>query len=135
MTVDEILTLNFARERLARDAESTHLAFRLLDAEFTLSDLRLIYESLTGRRASTSESNFWRLISSRWDLKATGGKRPGKGRPAALYRLSNTWDQHLELLRSRASRLELRMERTTLEGFRHTLVPRGSRRFPPRRPS
>jgi hypothetical protein len=55
--------------------------------EFTMRDLRLVYEALTGRSV-THENNFWRLTANHWVLRATGRTRGGRGRPAALFRFA-----------------------------------------------
>jgi 8-oxo-dGTP diphosphatase len=78
--------LDVARERVAAKVDYAPIAFSVLPDEFTMRELRLVHEALTGRPV-TYENNFWRLMANRWSLAATGGRRGGQGRPAALFRL------------------------------------------------
>ena len=75
-----------ARDRVAAKVEYAPLAFTVLPDEFTMRDLRRVHEVLTGR-AYVHETNFWRQMTTRWDLQETGRFTRGRGRPAALYRL------------------------------------------------
>lgn len=59
-------------------------AFRLLPAEFTLPELQIIYEAISGER--TDKRNFRRKIYQSNVLRETGKLRSGEGRPARLYR-------------------------------------------------
>jgi 8-oxo-dGTP diphosphatase len=96
------IILDAARQRVAKNAESSPMAFSVLDEEFSMSELRLVHEALTGQ--STSENNFQRLMANRWNLERAGSRGVGRGRPAALYRFqpptqdgTNTFDGQLPL--------------------------------------
>src|SRR5690606_12715347 len=75
-----------AREQLGELIGTTITAAALLDAPFTISELRAVYEAVWGRELDPS--NFRRAVRAdpaSW--VAVGGRRaPGTGRPAALYR-------------------------------------------------
>jgi 8-oxo-dGTP diphosphatase len=77
--------LGVARERVAAKVEYAPIAFSVLPDEFTMRQLRQVHEALTGQPV-TYENNFWRLMTNRWNLEATGRRQPGQGRPAALFR-------------------------------------------------
>jgi 8-oxo-dGTP diphosphatase len=78
--------LDVARDRVAAKVDYAPIAFSVLPDQFTMRELRLVHEALTGRPV-TYENNFWRLMSNRWSLEATGQRQGGQGRPAALFRL------------------------------------------------
>jgi 8-oxo-dGTP diphosphatase len=71
-----------ARERL----ETTTLATAFCGPEFTIGELRAVYEVVWGR--DLDPRNFSRkVLNTDGFVEATGGKRaPDTGRPAALYR-------------------------------------------------
>ncbi len=61
------------------------VAFRLLPAEFTLSELQQMYEMLLGRRLH--KASFRRSLQAAWLVEPTDEWRSeGRGRPAQLYR-------------------------------------------------
>jgi 8-oxo-dGTP diphosphatase len=61
------------------------VAFRLLPATFTLSELQQMYELLLGKRLH--KASFRRALQSAWLVEATEEWRSeGRGRPAQLYR-------------------------------------------------
>jgi 8-oxo-dGTP diphosphatase len=61
------------------------VAFRLLPAEFTLSELQQTYELLLGRRLH--KASFRRALQAAWLVEPTDEWRSeGRGRPAQLYR-------------------------------------------------
>jgi 8-oxo-dGTP diphosphatase len=61
------------------------IAFRLLPATFTLSELQQIYEILLGRRLH--KASFRRALQSAWLVEPTDEWRSeGRGRPAQLFR-------------------------------------------------
>ena len=63
------------------------IAFRLLPATFTLSDLQGIYEMLLGRRLH--KASFRRALQSSWLVEPTDEWRSeGRGRPAQLFRFA-----------------------------------------------
>jgi 8-oxo-dGTP diphosphatase len=78
--------LQVARDRVAAKVEYAPIAFSVLPEEFTMRELRVVHEALTGQPV-TYENNFWRLMANRWSLQATGRRQAGQGRPAALFRL------------------------------------------------
>lgn len=83
---DEILTE--ARERVASKLEYTRLAGSFLSEEFTLAQLRGVYEAVWGH--SIDPGNFQRKLRAAADfLESTGASaKPagGRGRPAELFR-------------------------------------------------
>lgn len=61
------------------------VAFRLLPAEFTLSELQQTYELLLGRRLH--KASFRRALQAAWLVEPTDEWRSeGRGRPAQLFR-------------------------------------------------
>jgi 8-oxo-dGTP diphosphatase len=73
--------LDAVRARL----EQAPVAFRLLPATFTLSELQEIYEILLGRRLH--KASFRRALHAAWLVEPTDEWRSeGRGRPAQLFR-------------------------------------------------
>lgn len=73
--------LHAVRSRL----EHAPIAFRLLPATFTLSELQEIYELLLGRRLH--KASFRRALHAAWLVEPTDEWRSeGRGRPAQLFR-------------------------------------------------
>lgn len=73
--------------RLRAKLSYTNIAFALAPPEFTLSELRTIYEAALGR--DVSATNLQRVLLRRGVLERTGSKRePGRtgGRPADVFR-------------------------------------------------
>ena len=65
----------------------TNLGFALAPEEFTISELREIYEAALAHRVTTT--NLQRVLLRRGVLEPTGKRRepgPAGGRPATLYR-------------------------------------------------
>ena len=63
------------------------IAFRLLPATFTLSELQHMYELLLGKRLH--KASFRRALQGAWLVEATDEWRSeGRGRPAQLFRYS-----------------------------------------------
>ena len=61
------------------------IAFRMLPAEFTLSELQLVYELLLGRRLH--KASFRRALQAAYLVEPTDAWRSeGRGRPAQLFR-------------------------------------------------
>jgi hypothetical protein len=82
----EAITLA-GRERLRAKLSYTNLGFALAPPEFTISQLRAVYEAALGHAVSTT--NLQRVLVRRGALEQTGEQRepgPAGGRPAALYR-------------------------------------------------
>lgn len=76
---------NAAVDTLRRRIDSDPVAFRLLPATFTLSDLQRVYELLLGR--ALHKASFRRSLRSASLVEATDEWRTeGRGRPAQLYR-------------------------------------------------
>ena len=75
------------RERLRAKLSYTNAGFALAPGEFTVSELRDVYEAALGHRVTTT--NLQRVLLRRGVIEPTGQRRdPGRagGRPAALYR-------------------------------------------------
>lgn len=75
------------RERLRAKLSYTNVGFALAPDEFTVSELREVYDAALGYGVTTT--NLQRVLLRRKVLVPTGSKRePGRagGRPAALYR-------------------------------------------------
>lgn len=97
LTVDELLgsrRLAFDHGQILADAvewvrdrlERTTLATRFLPAQFTVSELREVYEAVWGRPLDAG--NFQRKVTGAEGLLEDTGERRvgGRGRPAALFR-------------------------------------------------
>ncbi len=83
---DEVL--DYARERLRNKLEYTNVAYSLLPARFTLSQLQRVYESILGRQLD--KRNFRKRMLSLGVIEATSERQAeGAGRPALLYRFSS----------------------------------------------
>jgi 8-oxo-dGTP diphosphatase len=83
------------RERLRAKLSYTNAGFALAPAEFTIAELRDVYEAALGHRVTTT--NLQRVLLRRGVLEPTGRRRnPGRtgGRPPALYRFRS---QQLEV--------------------------------------
>jgi 8-oxo-dGTP diphosphatase len=75
------------RERLRAKLSYTNAGFALAPEEFTVSELRDVYEAALGHRVTTT--NLQRVLLRRGVLEPTGERRePGRtgGRPASVYR-------------------------------------------------
>jgi 8-oxo-dGTP diphosphatase len=71
------------KEHLTNNIKYYPLAFELTQREFTLPELKNIYEKIVGK----SLENFSRKINSMYILEATGEKvSNGRGRPAPLFK-------------------------------------------------
>jgi len=74
-------------ERLRAKLSYTNVGFALAPEEFTVSELREVYEAALGHRVTTT--NLQRVLLRRGVLEPTGRRRepgPAGGRPATLYR-------------------------------------------------
>jgi 8-oxo-dGTP diphosphatase len=90
----EAITLA-GRERLRAKLSYTNIGFALAPEEFTISQLRSVYEAALGHRVTTT--NLQRVFLRRGVLEPTGRRRqpgPTGGRPASLYRFRS---QRLEV--------------------------------------
>ncbi len=74
----------YALWRLRNKVGYSRIAAGLLPDEFTLTELREVYEAVLGRRLDPS--NFRRLLEGSDELVPTDSFRTGKHRPARLYR-------------------------------------------------
>jgi 8-oxo-dGTP diphosphatase len=86
LAFDHDRILDDAVEQARRRLELTTLATAFCPAEFTIGDLRSVYEVVWGE--SVDPRNFSRkVINTEGFVEPTGAKRiPPTGRPAALYR-------------------------------------------------
>lgn len=88
----ERLVLEYALVRLRAKLGYTNVAFYLLPAEFTLSELQRTYEIILGQ--PMDKRNFRRRMIASGILADTGEKRrEGSHRPATLYRFRPDADQ------------------------------------------
>lgn len=74
----------YALWRLRNKVAYSRIAAGLLPDEFTLTELREVYEAVLGQRLDPS--NFRRLLEGSDELVPTESFRTGKHRPARLYR-------------------------------------------------
>ena len=78
--------LQYALQRLRWKLEWTALGFLLLPAEFTLSELQKVYETVLNE--PLDKRNFRRKMLATDVLEETGNIREGDHRPAKLYRFT-----------------------------------------------
>ena len=76
----------YALWRLRNKVGYSWIGAGLLPDEFTLTELREVYETVLGRRLDPS--NFRRLLEGSDELEPTESFRTGKHRPARLFRLA-----------------------------------------------
>lgn len=88
LAFDHERILQYALQRLRWKLEWTALGFLLLPAEFTLSELQKVYETVLNE--PLDKRNFRRKILAADVLEATGRVRMGDHRPAKLYRFTAT---------------------------------------------
>ncbi|MGW9114432.1 NUDIX hydrolase [Microbacterium sp. NPDC055683] len=77
----------YALWRLRNKVGYSRIAHGLLPDEFTLTELREVYEAVLGRRLDPS--NFRRLLEGSESLIPTESFRTGKHRPARLFRYNS----------------------------------------------
>lgn len=83
--------VEYALLRLRAKLGYTTIAFHMLPAEFSLSELQAVYEAVLGRQLD--KRNFRRRINAAGFLEATGAtRREGSHRPARLYRFRAAHD-------------------------------------------
>jgi 8-oxo-dGTP diphosphatase len=74
-----------AKRTIEERLDQAPIAFRLLPATFTLSELQQMYELLLGKRLH--KASFRRALQAAWLVEATEEWRSeGRGRPAQLFR-------------------------------------------------
>lgn len=91
LAFDHNQIVGYALWRLRNKVGYSRIAHGLLPEEFTLADLREVYEAILGRRLDPP--NFRRQVESSGTLIPTDSFRTGSHRPARLYR----YNQDVEL--------------------------------------
>jgi len=86
LAFDHARILQYAVQRLRWKLEWTALGFLLLPAEFTLSELQKVYETVLAE--PLDKRNFRRKMLAADVLEETGNRREGDHRPAKLYRFT-----------------------------------------------
>jgi ADP-ribose pyrophosphatase YjhB (NUDIX family) len=86
LAFDHNRIVDYALNRLRTKVGYSWIGAGLLPDEFTLTELREVYETVLGRRLDPS--NFRRLLEGSDELVPTESFRTGKHRPARLFRLS-----------------------------------------------
>jgi len=84
LAFDHNRIVDYAVDRLRNKVAYSRIATGLLPDEFTLTELREVYEAVLGQRLDPS--NFRRLLEGSDELVPTESFRTGKHRPARLYR-------------------------------------------------
>lgn len=88
LAFDHDRILVYGLQRLRWKLEWTALGFLLLPAEFTLSELQKVYETVLNE--PLDKRNFRRKMLATDVLEETGNRREGDHRPAKLYRFTAT---------------------------------------------
>lgn len=91
LAFDHSEIVDYALWRLRNKVGYSRIAHGLLADEFTLADLREVYEAILGRRLDPA--NFRRQVEGSGTLRPTDRFRTGSHRPARLYR----YNQDVEL--------------------------------------
>jgi len=86
LAFDHAPILHYALQRLRWKLEWTALGFLLLPAQFTLSELQKVYETVLNE--PLDKRNFRRKMLATDVLEETGNIREGDHRPAKLYRFT-----------------------------------------------
>ncbi|MFT8639118.1 MAG: NUDIX hydrolase [Bifidobacterium sp.] len=85
LAFDHASIVDYALWRLRNKIEYSSIASRLVGDEFTLAQLRHVYEAVLGK--ALDPANFRRRLLSSGTLQATGKSQVrGRHRPAAIYR-------------------------------------------------
>jgi ADP-ribose pyrophosphatase YjhB (NUDIX family) len=84
LAFDHNQIVDYALWRLRNKVGYSRIAHGLLPADFTLAELREVYEAILGRRLDPA--NFRRQAEASGTLIPTDGFRTGSHRPARLYR-------------------------------------------------
>jgi 8-oxo-dGTP diphosphatase len=86
LAFDHADILNMAHDRLVAKLDYSTIAFQFMPAEFTLSELQQVYETIL--QQDMDKRNFRKWILALEQIEETGGEqRDGAHRPAKLYRL------------------------------------------------
>jgi 8-oxo-dGTP diphosphatase len=86
LAFDHDRVISYGLQRLRWKLEWTALGFLLLPAEFTLSELQKVYETVLNE--PLDKRNFRRKMLATDVLEETGNLREGDHRPAKLYRFT-----------------------------------------------
>jgi 8-oxo-dGTP diphosphatase len=86
LAFDHSDVLAMASRRLRAKVRYAPIGFNLLPREFTIADIRALYEATLGRKLDVS--NFHKRILATEILEPTGGVREGAHRPAALFKFN-----------------------------------------------
>ena len=85
----------YGLRRLRNKVDYAHLAFRFLQPEFTMAELRNVYEAVLGQ--NVDPPNFRRKVAAAGTVLSTGARQRGvPHRPALLYRCSIPIDELLD---------------------------------------
>ncbi|MCR2793153.1 NUDIX hydrolase [Microbacterium sp. zg.Y625] len=87
LAFDHAEIVDYALWRLRNKVGYSRIAHGLLPAEFTLAELREVYEAILGRRLDPA--NFRRQVDTSGTLIPTDDFRTGSHRPARLYRYNH----------------------------------------------
>ncbi|MCR2801293.1 MULTISPECIES: NUDIX hydrolase [unclassified Microbacterium] len=87
LAFDHAQIVDYALWRLRNKVGYSRIAHGLLPAEFTLAELREVYEAILGRRLDPA--NFRRQVDTSGTLIPTDDFRTGSHRPARLYRYNH----------------------------------------------
>ncbi|WP_156762070.1 NUDIX hydrolase [Microbacterium karelineae] len=90
LAFDHNRIVDYAVWRLRNKAGYSRIAAALLPDEFTLAELRAVYETVLGKRLDPS--NFRRLLESSEALVPTERFRTGSHRPARIFRYNSDVD-------------------------------------------
>ncbi len=85
LAFDHSTIVNRAVQRVRAKAEYSTVVFEFLPEEFTVSDVRQVYETVQG--VAIDKRNFQKWLTSRDLIEPTGEKRTGSHRPAEHFRL------------------------------------------------
>ncbi len=97
LAYDHAEMLSVALAQLKKRLEYSNIAFSLLPAEFTLTELQQLYETILGQ--NIDKRNFRKSIEGSNLVTATGKQRQGAAhRPAQLYRFISRTSQTVKVL-------------------------------------
>lgn len=85
---DHAAIVRYAVQRLRYKLEYSAVAFQLLPARFTLTELQIVYEKIL--REPLDKRNFRRKVLATGVVEETDEQRLGDHRPARLYRFSES---------------------------------------------